>query len=66
LKFTEVLAATLNTYTDDARTQLENLKSDLIESQRSEIKPQKNLLEVQAEQPKSVSTVVDTALLRKE
>ena len=49
-------------FIDDARTQVENLKSELIESHRSQIKLQQNLLEVQSEQIKSVSTVIDTAI----
>ena len=49
-------------FVDDARTKVENLKLELIESQRSEIKLQKNLIELQSEQLKSVSTAVDTAI----
>jgi hypothetical protein len=36
-------------FIDDARTQVENLKSELIEEHRSQIKLQQNLLEVQSE-----------------
>ena len=58
-----MLAATIYIgFIDDARTQVENLKSELIESHRSQIKLQQNLLEVQSEQIKSVSTVIDTAI----
>ena len=50
---------------DDARANVENwekLKSELIESQRSEIRLQGKIIELQSEQLKSVSTVVDTAI----
>ena len=45
-----------------ARCHAENLKTDLIEAQRSVVKLQQNLLDVKSEQLKSLSTVVDTAV----
>ena len=46
----------------DVRRQVENLKSDVIESQRSVVKLQQDLLDVKSEQLKSMTTVVDTAV----
>jgi len=47
---------------ENARIQVENLKSELIEAQRSVVKLQQKLIEAQSEQLKSMSTVVDTAV----
>jgi hypothetical protein len=49
-------------FLDDARTQVENLKSELIEEHRLQIKLQQNLFEVQSEHIMSLSTVIDTAI----
>ncbi len=45
-----------------ARGQVENLKSELIESQRSVVKLQQNLLDIKSDQIKSMCNVVDTAV----
>ncbi len=45
-----------------AKGQVENLKSELIESQRTVVKLQQDLLDVKSEEIKSMSTVVDTAV----
>ncbi len=46
----------------NARYQVENLKTDVIESQRSVVNLQQSLLDAKSEQLKSMSTVVDIAV----